>query len=128
MGVLVVVVAAVVWKVLLAPSQDVLTAVTATAVPYGTATCGNGAGVLLSGVVAASADADVVYHWQDPGSGWQTAPRQVHVRAGRATTLSTTMPVQARAGQITRGTVSLVVESPEKRTAKASYAVDCSGG
>jgi hypothetical protein len=127
-GLLVVVVAAVAWKVLLAPSQNVLTTVEATATPYGVTTCGTDASVLLSGVLASRADADVVYHWQDPAGGWRSGSRQVHVHAGRATSLSATMPVRVSAGQTTKGTVSLVVESPDKRTAKAAYAVDCSGG
>jgi hypothetical protein len=127
-GLVVVLVAVVVVKVLLAPSQDVLTAVTATAAPYGAATCGAEASVLLSGMLAAARDADVAYHWQDHGSGWRTASRQVRVHAGRATSLSATMSVRPGAGQTTRGTVSLVVESPDRRTAKAPYAVDCSGG
>jgi hypothetical protein len=127
-GLVVVLVAAVVWKMLLAPSNDVLTVVTASAAPYGATTCDAQATVLLSGVLAAAHDADVAYHWRDAGTGWRTGSRQVRVHAGRATTVSATMPVQVSAGQTTRGTVSLVVESPDQRTAKASYAVDCSGG
>jgi hypothetical protein len=127
-GLAVVLVAAVVWKVLLAPSNDVLSSVTASAAPYGATTCDADAVVLLSGVLAAAGDADVAYHWQDPGSGWRTRSRQVRVHAGRTTTVTATMPVPVRAGQTTRGTVTLVVESPDERTAKASYAVDCIGG
>jgi hypothetical protein len=125
-GLLVLALAATAWVVLLRPSSGSVTDVRLDR-PDGAVRCGPHVPVVFTASMSTDGQARVVYHWEDRYLGRRTGSSALTFRNGGTKPVRTRSRFAVTPGRPVTGRVLLVVDSPNHRTALASYTLTCPG-
>ena len=123
-GLLVLAIAVMAWVVLFGASAPSVTRVRVNR-PEHVVRCGRQVPVVFTASVSTDGRARVVYHWEDRYLGWRTGTSTLAFHSGGTQPVRVKPRLLVTPGRRVSGRVSLVVDSPNHRTASTSYTLAC---
>jgi hypothetical protein len=125
LAVLVVAAAATLWALLLRSSHGRVVEVQVNAPQVAAAECGRSAAIRFDAVLRTDGKARVAFHWEDRRDAWTSRGNAVSFLRGGLRKIHVSRQVDVRAGEPLSGSMSLVVDQPNRASASRQYTLTC---